>query len=151
MKKKDKAAEFIHAILKQFKIKVKPKTEDLLVQIFKFGIVGGTAFILDFAFLYFFREICKFSLLFSNTLSFSISVIYNYIASVKWVFHVNQEKNSKQQFILFIIFSIIGLFLNNLIMWLCTDILSIYYLLSKIIATALVMIFNFITRKLFLE
>ena len=71
MNKKDKAAEFIHAILKQFKIKVKPKTEDLLVQIFKFGIVGGTAFILDFAFLYFFREICKFSLLFSNTLSFS--------------------------------------------------------------------------------
>ena len=151
MKKKDKVAEFIYAILKQFKIKVKPKTEDLLVQIFKFGIVGGTAFILDFAFLYFFREICKFILLFSNTLSFSISVIYNYIASVKWVFHVNQEKNSKQQFILFIIFSIIGLFLNNLIMWLCTDILSIYYLLSKIIATALVMIFNFITRKLFLE
>ena len=53
--------------------------------------------------------------------------------------------------IIFIIFSVIGLLLNDLIMWVSTDILSIYYLLAKIIATLIVMVFNFITRKLFLE
>ena len=57
----------------------------------------------------------------------------------------------EKQFIIFIIFSVIGLLLNDLIMWISTDILSIYYLLAKIIATLIVMVFNFITRKLFLE
>ncbi len=147
----DKTANFVRKCLKFFHIKVKPKTENLLIQIFKFGIVGGTAFILDFAFLYLFREAFHFPVLLANTLSFCISVIYNYMASVKWVFDVNKEKDARKQFILFIIFSVIGLLLNDLIMWVSTDVLSIYYLLAKIIATLIVMVFNFITRKLFLE
>lgn len=149
--KKDKAALFVKKCLKIFHIKVKPKTENLLIQIFKFGIVGVIATIIDFAFLYLFREAFHFPILLANTLSFCISVIYNYIASVKWVFDVNKEKDARKQFIIFIIFSVIGLLLNDLIMWISTDILSIYYLLAKIVATLIVMVFNFITRKLFLE
>lgn len=149
--KKDKAALFVKKCLKIFHIKVKPKTENLLIQIFKFGIVGVIATIIDFAFLYLFREAFHFPVLLANTLSFCISVIYNYMASVKWVFDVNKEKDARKQFIIFIIFSVIGLLLNDLIMWISTDILSIYYLLAKIIATLIVMVFNFITRKLFLE
>ena len=84
-------------------------------------------------------------------MSFCISVIYNYIASVKWVFDVNKEKDTKRQFSIFIVFSVMGLLLNDLIMWLSVDFLSIYYLLAKIIATFIVMIFNFVTRKMFLE
>ena len=90
--KKDKAALFVKKCLKIFHIKVKPKTENLLIQIFKFGIVGVIATIIDFAFLYLFREAFHFPILLANTLSFCISVIYNYIASVKWVFDVNKEK-----------------------------------------------------------
>ena len=107
--------------------------------------------LIDFVFLYLFREFCHFPVLVSNTLSFCISVIYNYIASVKWVFDVNKEKDAKKQFIVFIVFSVMGLLLNDLIMWLSVDFLSIYYLLAKIIATFIVMIFNFVTRKMFLE
>lgn len=140
----DKICNILH-------LKFKPKTKKLLIQIFKFTIVGGIATIIDFVFLYLFREFCHFPVLVSNTLSFCISVIYNYVASVKWVFDVNKEKNAKKQFIVFIVFSVLGLLLNNLIMWISVDFLSIYYLLSKVIATAIVMIFNFVTRKIFLE
>lgn len=149
--KKDNAALFVKKCLKTFHIKTNKQIEDLLIQIFKFGIVGGVAFLIDFIFLYFFKEALKLDVLVANTLSFCISVIYNYIASTKWVFHVNKEKNAKKQFVIFILFSVLGLLLNNLIMWISIDLLAIYYLLSKIIATILVMIFNFITRKLFLE
>ena len=142
---------FVKKMLKFFHIKLKPKHEKLFIQIFKFGIVGGTAFVIDFVFLYLFREFLHFPVILANTLSFCISVIYNYIASVKWVFDVNKEKNAKKQFIIFIIFSVIGLLLNDLIMWISVDFLSIYYLLAKIIATFIVMIFNFVTRKIFLE
>ena len=149
--KKDKIACLFDGICKFFHLKFKPKTRKLLIQIFKFAIVGGTAFVIDFVFLYIFREFCHFPVLISNTLSFCISVIYNYIASVKWVFDVNKEKDAKKQFVIFIVFSVIGLILNNVIMWITVDFLSIYYLLAKIIATIIVMIFNFVTRKIFLE
>ena len=149
--KKDKVAVLVKKCLKFLHIKVSEKTENLFVQIFKFVIVGGTSFLLDFFFLYIFKEFCKLPVLLSNTLSFCISVIYNYIASVKWVYDVNKEKSKKKQFITFIIFSVIGLLLNDLIMWICTDLFSLHYMISKVIATAIVMVFNFITRKLFLE
>lgn len=120
-------------------------------QIFKFIIVGGIAFIIDYSVMVFCKEIFNLNVLLSAFFGFTISVIYNYLASIKWVFDVNKEKSKKKNFILFIIFSVIGLILTELIMWLGTDIINISYLIVKIIATAIVMIFNFITRKLFLE
>ena len=149
--KKDKTELLFNKLCDVLHLKFNDKTRKLLIQIFKFTIVGGIATVIDFVFLYIFREFCHFPVLVSNTLSFCISVIYNYIASVKWVYDVNKDKNAKKQFIIFIIFSVLGLLLNNLIMWITVEFLSIYYLLAKIIATAIVMVFNFVTRKIFLE
>lgn len=149
--KKDRTELLFNKICDVLHLKFNDKTRKLLIQIFKFTIVGGIATVIDFVFLYIFREFCHFPVLVSNTLSFCISVIYNYIASVKWVFDVNKEKDAKKQFIIFIVFSVIGLLLNNAIMWVTVDFLSIYYMLAKIIATVIVMVFNFVTRKIFLE
>ena len=151
MVKVDKIERLVTKLLKIFKIKVSNKTKKILVQIFKFAIVGVVATLIDFLFLYIFREFFKFPVVLANTLSFVISVIYNYTASVKWVFDVNKEKSEKKQFITFIIFSVIGLLINDLIMWISVDQLNIYYLLAKIIATLIVMVFNFVSRKIFLE
>lgn len=155
MKKNKKVKDFstgiIRYILNLFHINVNDKTEKLLVQIFNFGIVGVIATIIDFTFLYLFRDICNFPLVVSNTLSFIISLMYNYWASMTFVFHVNKNKSQKRNFILFVIFSVIGLILNDIIIIIVTEKFGIYYLISKIIATIIVMIFNFITRKKFLE
>lgn len=123
----------------------------LFQQIFKFGIVGGIAFIIDYGIMVISKELLGFSILLSAGLGFTISVIFNYIASIKWVFDVNKEKDEKKNFVLFIIFSVIGLILTELIMFVGTNIINISYLIVKIAATAIVMVFNFITRKLFLE
>lgn len=149
--KEDTIAVFLKKIFKILHLNLSEKVENLFIQIFKFGIVGVIATIIDFLFLYIFKEICNLPLIVSNTLSFCVSVIYNYIASVKWVFNINEEKDPKKNFVLFIVFSVIGLLLNDFIMWITTDKLNIYYMLSKIIATLIVMVFNFITRKIFLE
>ena len=155
MKKNDRVKDFstdiVRFILRVFHIHVTKETEHLCVQIFNFGIVGVVATIIDFIFLYFFRDMCHFPLIMSNTLAFCISVMYNYWASMTFVFDVSESKSKKRNFILFIIFSVIGLMLNNVIVWFVSDKLSVYYLISKLIATILVMIFNFITRKKFLE
>ena len=149
--KKDKAALFVKKCLKLFHIKVSSKTEKLLIQIFKFGIVGGIAFIIDYLSLIICKEVFHLNTLLSVAIAFTISVIYNYIASVKWVFDVNKEKNEKTNFIIFIVLSIVGLIITEIIMWLGSDVMGISYLIVKIVATAIVMVFNFITRKMFLE
>ena len=149
--KKDKASIFVKKCLKLLHIKVSKKTENLLIQIFKFGIVGGIAFLIDYVVLFCCKEFIGLSVLLSAAIAFTVSVIYNYIASVKWVFDVNKEKSAKKNFVIFIILSIIGLIITEIIMWIGSDIMKINYLIVKIIATAIVMVFNFITRKMFLE
>lgn len=149
--KKDKAARFVRKVLQILHIKVSKKTEDLFIQIFKFGIVGGLATVIDFFCIFIFNEVFHIPIILSNTLSFIIATIYNYIASVRWVFNVNKDKDKRKTFVMFVIFSVIGLVLNDLIMWFTVDKFNIYYMIGKIIATCFVMIFNFITRKLFLE
>ena len=133
------------------KFHLNEKQKKIIIQILKFGIVGGIAFVIDYSIMVFCKEILHFSVLLSAFLGFTISVIYNYIASVKWVFDVNEDKSKTKNFIIFVIFSVIGLLLTELIMWFGTDIIKISYLIVKIVATIIVMIFNFITRKMFLE
>ena len=124
----------------------------LFNQLIKFGLVGGIAFIIDYGIMVFLTEVFKVPSLISAAISFTVSVIFNYIASVKWVFDVDKEKNSKaKELIVFIILSIIGLGINELIMWIMDKQFGIYYMISKIVATIVVMCYNFITRKLFLE
>lgn len=130
---------------------MKENTKKLLIQIFRFGIVGGLAFVIDYAILILCREVLHLPILISSAIAFSISVIFNYILSIIWVFDVDKEKDKKKNFIIFILLSIVGLILTEIIMYIGTDIAHIHYLIVKIIATAIVMVFNFITRKMFLE
>lgn len=152
---KNRAKDFSEVIvkggLKILHLNLTSKQEKLLVQIFRFGIVGVVATIIDFIFLYLFREVCNFNVVVANTLSFVISVLYNYFASLTFVFDVNEEKSKTRNFIIFIICSVIGLGINDLIVWVVTDMLNIHYMISKVVATIVVMVFNFVTRKKFLE
>ena len=149
--KKDFIVRIVRFFLKLFRLKNNNKLEKLLVQIFKFAIVGVVATIIDFIFLYIFRDICNLPLIVSNTLSFTISVIYNYFASMRFVFDVNKEKSKFKSFVIFIICSVIGLILNDIIVIIVTNKLKVHYLFSKVLATIIVMVFNFVTRKKFLE
>lgn len=150
-KEKDLAELFVLKVLKLFHIKLKKQTEKLFVQIFKFVIVGGVATIIDFASIFLFKEYLHIPVLIANTIAFCIATVYNYIASIRWVFTVDESKNKKKTFVTFVVFSAIGLVLNDLIMWLTMELFNMYYILGKIVATCFVMIFNFVTRKLFLE
>ena len=125
--------------------------KSLIKQVLRFGIVGTIAFIIDYIILIICKEVFNINVLLSAAIAFTISVIVNYILSMVWVFDVNKEKNKRKNFIIFMVFSIIGLILTEIIMWIGTDLMHISYLIVKIIATAIVMVFNFVTRKKFLE
>lgn len=122
----------------------------LISQIFKFGIVGGLAFVIDFTVLFVLTEYFHIYYLYSAAISFIVSLIFNYILSIKWVFDVEKKQTVKEA-ISFVILSTIGLGINQLMMYVSVEILSIYYIEAKIISTTLVMIYNFVTRKLLIE
>ena len=123
----------------------------LLHQIARFGAVGIVAFVIDYAVLIFLTEVCLVHYLISSAVAFLVSVIFNYILSIVFVFDTDKSQSKTTQFTLFTLMSAGGLGLNQLMMFLLSDRLFIPYQLSKFAATAVVMVYNFITRKLFLE
>lgn len=127
------------------------RNNSFLQQIIRFGFVGGTAFLIDYGIMILLTEVFGVDYLISSGISFSVSVIYNYIMSIFWVFNVDKEKSSVTNFVIFLALSIIGLGINQLIMWFIVEKVNISYMISKIVATAVVMVYNFVTRKIFLE
>lgn len=125
--------------------------EKLLKQIVKFGFVGGTAFVIDVGVLMILSKYVGINYMIANVISFTVSVIYNYVMSMKFVFEVNTETSKEKNFVQFIILSIIGLGINEVIMKLCVGLWTLPLLISKMLATAIVMVYNFISRKLLLE
>lgn len=123
----------------------------LIAQIMKFGIVGVLATLIDYIVLWILTEYAGLYYLASAAISFSVSVIFNYICSMRYVFVRKENADRRKEFVIFLVLSIIGLGMNQLLMWIGTDVLEIYYLIAKLFATALVMVYNFITRKLLLE
>ena len=122
----------------------------IIIQLIKFGIVGVIATVIDFEVLMFLKELMHIDVLAASAVAFSVSVIANYILSMLFVFE--SRGNSKvKEFLVFVVLSIGGLLLNQFIMWLGTEIMTAYYLWVKVFALVFVPIYNFITRKIFLE
>ena len=123
---------------------------NLIKQILKFGVVGGLAFLIDYGIYTLLISAFDVYYIIASVISFTLSVIFNYILSIKWVFDVKKKQGPKE-FIIFVILSVIGLILNSLILYLSVELMQIHKLIAKIIATFIVMIYNFITRKIFIE
>ena len=138
--------------------------KNLLNQIIKFGIVGLFCFLIDFGITTGFTNLLGIHYLISKFLGFVVSAVVNYLLSIKFVFTQKKEMDKKKEFTVFLILSSFGLLINEIVMYLCID--GIYarsgqlqelvshanmVALSSILATWIVMVYNFISRKLFLE
>ena len=123
----------------------------LIQQMIKFGFVGVLCFFIDYGIMVFLTEVFGINYMVSSTVSFSVSVTVNYILSVAFVFETDKDKNKIKEFIVFVLLSIVVLGVNELCMWLGTDLMGIHYMITKIGATAIVMVYNFVTRKMFIE
>jgi len=126
------------------------KHKKLVGQILRFGVVGGGAFLIDYSILYILTEFVGIYYLISSVISFIVSLIFNYILSIYWVFDVTKKQTAKE-ILIFVILSVIGLGINQVVMYIGSDLLHIYYMLTKLVATFIVMVWNFVTRKIFIE
>lgn len=122
----------------------------LFIQIIKFGITGVIAAIVDVGTLVFFESVVHMDVILASAIAFCISVAVNYILSMAFVFE-GSGKNKCAEFVVFVLLSCGGLALNQLIMWVGVKLLSVYYLIVKVIAMIFVPVYNFVTRKVFIE
>lgn len=142
--------QFFKALMKKDTKKLfRVKTNNVLIQFFRYIWVGGIAAIVNIGMLYVFTDIIHLYYLFSNVLSFTLGLLVNYILSKKFVFQEKVTMNRMKEFIIYAIIGIIGLGIDTGLIWVFTSGLSIYYLISKIISTMIVFIWNFVARKIF--
>ena len=78
-------------------------------------------------------------------------MIFNYLASMRYVFSHREGMSRQREFVIFVVLSAVGLGINDALMWLGTEVVTLDYRLVKLVATAVVMVWNFVTRKIFLE
>ena len=121
------------------------KTNNGLVQLFRYGFVGGFSAVVDAGSLYLFTSKGHVHYLISAALAFVFGTIVNYILSILWIFE--KSSNFKAEFTLFTLIGLGGLGLNELIIWIAVSKMHIFYMLAKLISVSIVVFWSFTLRK----
>ena len=123
------------------------KRNRLSLQMLKYTLVGGVAFLLDFSMLYVLTEYLHIYYILSATAAFIAGLLCNYILSVFWVFHERALSSKLAEFLVFSLVGVIGLLLNDGLIWSLTEAGKLHYLTSKVIATVVIFFWNFFARR----
>jgi len=116
-------------------------------QFFCYLFVAIIAFFIDFGLLFLLTRYLHIFYILSATFSFLISASVNYLLSTKWVFCQRSKLPLFLEIVFFALVTLIALFFNDMILWLVTEKLGVFYLLSKIIAGIIVFFWSFFSRR----
>ena len=122
-------------------------TNSLAVQFLRYAVVGGVAFVVDFAVYVSLTEWAGLHYLVSAAVGFLCGLTTNYALSISWVFQNRSLKDARVEFAVFATIGVVGLGLTEGIMYLATEFVGFRYWISKLIAVALVLFWNFGARK----
>lgn len=122
-------------------------TSNISIQVLRYTLAGGLAYIIDYNSLIILTEIFRIHYLTSAAAAFLLGSIASYILNVKWVFEKRAFNNRYVEISIFVFIGILGLFLNQYYIWLFTENMGLHYLFSKIIATVIVSVANFFMRR----
>ncbi|HNX86375.1 MAG TPA: GtrA family protein [Bacteroidales bacterium] len=117
-------------------------SEVFLLKFVKFSLVGFSGVFVDFGITFFFKEIVKIQKYVANAVGFSMAATTNYFLNRIWTFH-SQNPNIMLEFTRFFIIALIGLMINLLIIWALSGKFKVNFYLSKLVATIVVTLWNF--------
>jgi len=116
-----------------------------ILKFLKFAAVGFSGLLVDYAFTYLFKEIFKIQKYVSNSIGFTIAASTNYILNRVWTFE-SDNPDIALEYTEFLIISIIGLGINNLILWLIVSRFKINFYVAKFFAICVVTLWNFLAN-----
>ena len=152
---------------------VKQTKEQIFWEIIRFLVVGGTATVFDYAAAYLFQTWLlpssvigeAWTLVISTAVGFTVGLIVNWLLSITFVFKAvknKAESRSKKAFLKFALIGVIGLFVSIAGMQLVRILPSIElfgvetflkeswtWWLMKCVMTGVVLVWNYLGRKLF--
>ena len=124
------------------------KSNNTFIQFFRYIFVGGVSFLADGGSLFLITTI-GVNYLISVIFAFVIGLAFNYGLSKLLVFE-NSSVNGRIEFLVYGIIGVIGLGFTEIIMYVLTEIAGLYFMVSKVIATIIVLVWNFVARKIIL-
>ncbi len=140
------------SLLRRFDLKglfVTP-SDNLILQMFRYVFVGGTAFVVDAGALWGLTRMGVNAYL-AAAIAFAIGLVTNFLLSKTLVFtKENARVKGFAEFLSYAIIGVIGLGLTELLLFIGLEWLRIHVLAAKVIAAALVLVWNFAARKLLL-
>jgi len=119
-----------------------------ILQFLKFCVIGFTGTIIDFGTTWLLKEKIKINKYIANSCGFTLAASSNYLWNRIWTFK-SQNDHIGAEYLTFFTISLIGLGLNNFIVWILSDKLKWNFYLSKIIAVGAVTAWNFGMNFLF--
>jgi putative flippase GtrA len=122
--------------------------KDLIRKFLKFGAVGFSGVFVDFGITWLVKEVWGCNQYLANSIGFISAVISNYILNRVWTFK-SKDPRVAEQFVKFFGISLVGLAINNGIIYLLNEGLGLNFYLAKLIATGVVMVWNFGANILF--
>lgn len=120
----------------------------MIIQFIKFCVVGASGLLVDFGITYLCKEKIKLNKYIANSLGFIAAASSNYLLNRMWTFE-NTDPNISTQYLLFIIISLIGLGINNGVIYLVLRKRDYNFYIVKIFAIAVVTLWNFFMNFFF--
>ena len=117
----------------------------LLVQFVNFACVGAVATALQYLVLIVLVQFGDIRPVLASGLGYAAGAGINYLLNYHYTF-ASQRSHSRAM-VKFLTVAMIGLLLNSLIVAVATDTLSLHYLLAQVIATGLVLMWNFVANR----
>jgi putative flippase GtrA len=130
-----------------------PEVKELLTQatlfkFLKFCVVGVTGTIIDFGLTWICKEKLKIPKFIANAIGFVVAATSNYILNRVWTWGSTNEQVGVE-YVKFFGVSLIGLGLNTLILYLLHEKMKLNFWFSKVVATGVVMVWNFLANYYF--
>lgn len=120
-------------------------SQAFLLKFIKFGIVGFTGLFVDFGVTYVCKEWLRIQKYIANSIGFTVAASSNYLLNRIWTFK-SQDPNIALEYTEFIIISLIGLAINNFILWVILKRFRINFYLAKLFAIGVVTVWNFLAN-----
>ena len=114
----------------------------VIFKLIKFCVVGFFGMILDFGITWLLKEKIKINKYIANSTGFVLAASSNYFFNRFWTFN-SQNSQIVTEYLSFFGISIIGLLINNLIIYLLSDRIKLNFYVSKLIAIIIVTLWNF--------
>jgi putative flippase GtrA len=120
----------------------------MIAQFLRFCVVGVSGTVIDFGITYLLKEKARLNKYVANSTGFILAATSNYVLNRIWAFR-NHNPAIGEQYVLFMAISVLGLLINNGVIYLLTKKMHANFYVAKVAATGVVMIWNFLMNFFF--